>query len=99
MKKEFAVTALKSLLQTSTQNQSIAPQNAQKQFIGTKLKVVSLEYVKTDVVYDISVDVDKCFYANGVLVHNCVRYAFNTFLGDWYITHLKKSKYKTLPLQ
>jgi hypothetical protein len=30
---------------------------------------------------------------------DAVRYAFNTFLGDWYITHLKKSKYKTLPLQ
>jgi hypothetical protein len=30
---------------------------------------------------------------------DAVRYGFNTFLGDWYLTHLKKSKYKTLPLQ
>jgi hypothetical protein len=30
---------------------------------------------------------------------DCVRYAFHTFLGEWYIYHLKKSGYKHIPYE
>lgn len=60
--------------------------------------VLSMRFSRVDTVYDITVDEENCFYANGILVHNCVRYICHTFLGEWYIYHLKKSGYKNIPL-
>lgn len=45
-------------------------------------------------VYDITVENEPNFYANGFLVHNCQRYLVNTFLKDWLIKHQKSFNYK-----
>jgi len=79
------------------QNQTSALYPAPQKADG--LSVSSIKFSHRGVVYDITVDEENCFYANGILVHNCVRYAFHTFLGEWYIYHLKKSGYKHIPYE
>jgi hypothetical protein len=67
--------------------------------VSNGLNVSSIEFFDTGKVYDISVEQENCFYANGILVHNCLRYGFHTYLGEWYIYHLKKSGYKHIPYE
>ena len=54
------------------------------------MRIVSAKRVGMLQVYDITVDGDAEFYANGVLVHNCFRYIVNTYMGRWVTHHRRR---------
>jgi len=45
--------------------------NSDRIFIDKNLKVISIEYIGKEKVYDLVIPSTHCFFANGILVHNC----------------------------
>lgn len=55
-----------------------------------KCLVTGMKYVGKRKVYDITVQDQHEFYANGYLAHNCVRYTFNSFHFDFCKRYIPK---------
>jgi len=66
---------------TSITPPNIAPDHADLLQTHTEVKVVSMRKIGSKRVFDITVEKDHEFYANGILVHNCLRYAINTIVA------------------
>ena len=64
----YASIVKKSLLKISTRNQKLAVNPVQ---------IVSEKKIGRRKVYDITIQNDHEFYANGILAHNCLRYAID----------------------
>lgn len=58
---------------------NIAQKNVGPHQIHSEIKVISVKYIGKQKVYDITVKDSHEFFANGFLVHNCLRYYFNAF--------------------
>lgn len=61
--------------------------------------LVNIDQVKNkgvQTVYDITVEEDHSFYANGVVTHNCMRYLINTHLSKW-VKYYQKKGHHTKP--
>jgi len=67
---------------------NIGKQDFARDHVGCQ--VIGMKYVGRKKVYDITVEGNPEFYANGYLAHNCVRYTFNTFHADF----VKKYRFK-----
>ena len=73
--------------------------DAQNQRTGP-LYVVNERYIGRREVFDITVEVEHEFFANGMVVHNCARYGINTYLSRWITTHRQihaLQRHATLP--
>lgn len=83
MKREFAVSAEKSLLQTNTHMSNTVPESAQLSLVGIK----AIKPAGVEPVYNMEVDELHNFSVNGgIIVHNCMdamRYLIATTIPGW----------------
>ena len=63
-KQEYVLYAIKNLHLPNIQDQNVVQ--------GYAVRSIEKNYIKTDLVYDLTVDETPEFFANGILVHNCL---------------------------
>lgn len=83
--KEAATSVALDFTPTSTHRHVTVPCHAADSHTGPRVK--SAKPMGRQMVYDITVEGASEFYANGILVHNCVRYTANTYLRRWIEQH------------
>lgn len=81
---QTVLSAGPNIAPSNTSQKNIVAQSAGQPQTHTAVRVINRNEIGLRKVYDITVAGEHEFYANGVLVHNCMRYLLNTFLRDFY---------------
>lgn len=76
-----ALNAIQNLQQESLMGQNTVQENADQYLI--QMGVKNFKYIGKRKVWDITIDGEHEFFANGILVHNCFRYYCNSFLHSF----------------